>query len=131
MVLHKTFNICYELKFDRFQTRNAVRQARLEHENSLWQQEQACKDLYKEIQQAWYNAVAAERKYEQSGVAESVADEAFRLMEKKYENGKAGSTEYDEARIKRLNAVYGRIAARYEYLFRAKILDFYRGRPIG
>lgn len=116
--------------FNRFQTRNAVRQARLEHENSLWQQEQVCKDLYKEIQQAWYNAVAAERKYEQSGVAEAVADEAFRLMEKKYENGKAGSTEYDEARIKRLNAVYGRIAARYEYLFRARILDFYRGRPI-
>lgn len=116
--------------FSRFQTRNAVKQARLEHESRLWQQEETRKELYKEIQQAWYNAVAAQQKYASCIAAEEAAQDAFRLMEKKYENGKANATEYDEARTKQFGAACERISALYEYLFRTKILDFYRGEAI-
>ena len=44
-------------------TRNRVRTARLQRENYALQLDNAKKTLYKEIQQAWYNAAAAESKY--------------------------------------------------------------------
>lgn len=116
--------------FDRLSTRNAVRQARINLDTRCWQAEEVKKTLYKEIQQAWYNAVAARQKYTASLSAEQTAADALRLMTRKYETGKANATEYDESRTKHLKAAYDRIAARYEYLFRAKILDFYRGREI-
>ncbi len=116
--------------FNRFSTRNAVRQAELDLQDSRWQLESTRKALYKEIQQAWYNAVAAQSKYVSSNVAVDEAKAAFELMAKKYENGKANATEYDESRTNRLHAEYDRLAARYEYLFRMKILDFYRGERL-
>lgn len=116
--------------FDRFATRNTVRQARIDLDTRLRQADEVKKTLYKEIQQAWYNAVAARQKYTASLSAEQTAADALRLMTRKYETGKANATEYDEARTRHLKAAYDRIAARYEYLFRTKILDFYRGREI-
>lgn len=116
--------------FNRFATRNAVRSARIERENRQWQLEATRKALYKEIQQAWYNAVAAQAKYGSSKAAEAEAEASFQLMTKKYETGKAYATEYEEARTKLLKARNDRTAARYEYLFRTKILQFYRGEPI-
>lgn len=116
--------------FDRFSARNAIRQARIDHDTYLWQTEEVKKTLYKEIQQAWYNAVAARQKYTASLAAEQAAADALQLMTRKYETGKANATEYEEARTKSLNAACQRIAARYECIFRAKILDFYRGREL-
>ena len=87
------------------------------------------KNLYKEIQQAWYNAVASQSQYESSRVAEEEAETAFQLMTKKYETGKANAVEYEESRTQRQKAKSDRIAARYDYVFRLKILDFYRGIP--
>lgn len=115
--------------FNRLSTRNSVRQARLEVENRKWQMETTRKNLYKEIQQAWYNAVASQSKYESSRVAEEEAETAFQLMTKKYETGKANAVEYEESRTQRQKAKSDRIAARYDYIFRLKILDFYRGIP--
>lgn len=116
--------------FDRHSTRNSIRQAKLEYENRQLELDNTKKTLYKEIQTAWYNARAAEQKYRSSLAAENAADDAFQLMEKKYENGKANATEYDEARTNRLKANYDRIAALYEYQFRSKILDFYKGKTL-
>ena len=116
--------------FDHFTTRNNIRQAKLEYESRQQSLEATRKSLYKEIQQAWYNAVASQQKYTSSIFAERAAEEAFLLMTKKYENGKANATEYDETRTKRIKAQFDRISALYDYLFRTKILDFYRGREI-
>ena len=99
--------------FDHFTTRTNIRKA-----------------LYKEIQTAWYNAVASAKKFEASISAEKTAQEAFDLMTKKYEYGKASATEFDETKTKYLNAVSNRLSAQYDYLFRTKIIDYYRGKTI-
>ena len=113
--------------FDRRNTRNNVKQAQLDVLNQTLALEDERKSLYKEIQNAYYNALAAEQKYRSAGVAEQSATTALRSVTLKYENGRANSTEFDEARHKHFTAATNRITARYEYLFRAKILDFYRG----
>ena len=89
--------------------------------------EQAKKSLYKEIQQAYYNAVAAIRQCESSDVALSSASTSFDLMQRKYENGKATLADYQDAKTKYMLAESQQIQSRYTWLFRRKILDFYRG----
>ena len=116
--------------FNRLATRNRVRTARLQRENYALQLDDAKKTLYKEIQQAWYNAAAAISKYHSSRAATEASDESFLLTKKKYECGQANAVEYNEARQNLVKARSDELQAKYEYLFRVKILDFYQGTPI-
>lgn len=116
--------------FNRFSTRNGVRSAKMDYTQTVVELEEARKTLYKEIQQAYYNAVAAKATYEGSTAAAESAEAAFRLADGKYAAGLSTSTEYAEARTNRLTALANRIQYKYEMMFRAKILDFYRGVAI-
>ena len=116
--------------FNRFATRNRVRTARLQHFNQYLKLDNAKKVLYKEIQQAWYNALAAESKYNSSEVAVKASEESFRLMNEKFNNGKATFVEYNEAKLNMTKALSDKLQSKYEYLFRTKILDFYKGQII-
>lgn len=116
--------------FNRFSTRNRVRTARLQQLNLGLALNDTKKSLYKEIQQAWYNAVAAESKYNSSFSAVDANEESFRLMSEKFNNGKATSVEYNEAKQNLTKALSDKIQAKYDYLFCTKILDFYKGQPI-
>lgn len=116
--------------FNRFATRNNVRSARLQVHAQQMRLDETKKSLYKEIQQAYYNAVAAIRQCESSDAALSSASVAFDLMQRKYENGKATAVDYQDAKTKYMQAESQQIQSRYTYLFRRKILDFYRGKTL-
>ncbi len=116
--------------FNRLSTRNKVRSARLDQTTLAWKLEETKKSLYKEIQQAYYNAANSRTQYYSSETAQEAAESSFELMKKKYINGKANATEYNEARTNWMKALSDCIQAKYEYLFRTKILDFYKGTPL-
>lgn len=113
--------------FNRFATRNQVRSARIRQNTLNWQLEEAKKSLFKEIQQAYYNALNAESQLKSSVTADEAAEASFQLMKEKYAQGKANATEYNESRTNWMKAVSNRLQAKYDYVFRTKILDFYRG----
>jgi outer membrane protein len=116
--------------FSRMSNRNQVRSAKLNYQSQQLQLDQTKKQLYKEIQQAWYNAVAAYRKYESSVEAEKAAAESFSLVQAKYENGKASITEFNESKNQYLKAGSDLAQARCEALYQSGLIDFYRGREI-
>jgi len=113
--------------FNRYATRNAVRQARLQVAAQQFQLEETQKTLYKEIQQAYYNALAAQKQCISSDAALAASQTAFNLMQKKYENGKSTATEYQESKTALQKAESTALQSRYTFLFRQKILEFYRG----
>lgn len=116
--------------FNRFATRNNVRSARIDRENRQLQFDLVRKTLYKDIQQVYYNAVAAGSKYESSQQAQQSSQDAFKLTQAKYENGKASITEFNEAKNNYLKTESDLVQARYEYLYQTALLDFYRGRDL-
>ena len=116
--------------FNRFQTRNNIRSAKIERENQLLQLDNVKKSLYKEIQQVYYNALAANSKHQSSEAAARSSKDAFTLMQAKYENGKANITEFNEAKNNYLKAESDLVQARYEYLYQTALIDFYRGRDL-
>ena len=116
--------------FNRFQTRNSVRSAQIDRENQLLQLDNTKKTLYKEIQQVYYNAVAADAKYASSAAAAQSSRDAFTLMQAKYENGKANITEFNESKNNYLRAESDLVQARYEQLYQQALLQFYRGKEL-
>lgn len=116
--------------FNRFSTRNNIRSARIDQETQQLQLDNVKKTLYKEIQQVYYNAVAANEKLRSSQQALLAAKDAFTLMQAKYENGKANITEFDDAKNKYMKAESDLVQARYEYLYQSHLLNFYRGRAL-
>lgn len=113
--------------FNRFSTRNNIRSARLQLHSQQLTLDETKKALYKEIQQAYYNALAAQKQCTSSAAALKASETAFNLMEKKYENGKATSIEYQESKTSLAKAQSNNIQSIYTFIFRNKILNFYRG----
>lgn len=113
--------------FSRFSNRNQLKSANLALRNQEIQLENTKKQLFKEIQQAYYNAVAAQEKFASCETAARSAKDAFDLAQAKYEGGKAGITEYNEAKGRYVSAESNLVQARYENLYQSKLLDFYRG----
>ena len=123
------FNLSVPI-FNRFATRNSIRSARLAHEAQQLMLDDVKKNLYKEVQQVYYNAVAAQSRYVSSQAALESSREAFRLMQAKYENGKATITEFNETKNNLLKTESDLVQARYEYLYQTALVDFYRGREL-
>ena len=116
--------------FQRFNTRNNVRNAELNYRGQQIQLESVKKALYKEIQQAYYNAVSAQASYAGSRESAASARQHYELTEEKYRVGKAGVTDYNDARNNWLRAESEHIRARFQCLYQTKLLDFYRGREL-
>lgn len=117
--------------FNRLATRNSIRQAKLQQSEQALQLDEKKKTLYKEIQQAYYNAVNAQAKYESALAARKAAESNFNMMTGKFENGRANATELEEAKTKRANAITSTLQAKYEYILRMKIIEFYEGNKLG
>lgn len=117
--------------FNRLATRNSIRQAKLQQSERALQLDETKKTLYKEIQQAYYNAVNAQAKYESALAARKAAESNFNMMTGKFENGRANATELEEAKTKRANAITSTLQAKYEYILRMKIIEFYEGNKLG
>lgn len=116
--------------FNGFQTRNSIRKAKIAVENQQLELENVRKTLYKEIQQAYYNAVNSNASFISSKEAETAASESFDMVRKKYENGKANATEYNEAKTKLQQAEITRLQSQVQLLFNKKILSFYAGEEL-
>lgn len=116
--------------FNRFSVRNQVRNARLNIENQQLAFENTKKSLYKEIETAYLNAISAQEKYKASQEAIKATSESFNYARERYETGKSTVFEFNEARTRFIRSQSEEVQAKYDFIFRTKILDFYNGIPI-
>jgi outer membrane protein len=116
--------------FNRFEVRNSVRTARVAIRTRELMLESVRKSLFKEIQQAYFNATAAQDQYIASGKSAEAGREAFITAEERYNAGKSSVYEYSEAKIKYAQSLSQQVQAKYNFIFRAKILDFYNGMTL-
>ncbi|WP_320020094.1 TolC family protein [Labilibaculum manganireducens] len=86
--------------------------------------------LRKEIEQAHANAKAAMKKFFSSETAVSSTEEAFRYTEEKFNLGLVNSVDYNQEKNNLFKSKSDLLQAKYEYIFRTKILDFYNGIEI-
>ena len=116
--------------FNRFQTRNQIRTARINQENQQLTLDNTKKTLYQDIQKVYYNALNAQAKEKASQQAVATANDAFHLTQAKYENGKATITEFNESKNNYLKAESDLVQARYENIYQQALIAFYRGKDL-
>jgi len=116
--------------FNRFAVRNQVQSAHLGIQDQQLTLENAKKQLFKEIQTARSNAIAAQAKYSASLKAVEASQESFKYAQERYEIGKSTVFEFNEAQTRLTQSLSEQIRAKYDYIFSAKILDFYKGVEI-
>lgn len=116
--------------FNRFQVRNGISNAKLQIADYEYRLQTSRNMLRKDIEQAFTNALAALNRYVSSEKAVKSTEEAFRYAEEKFNVGMMNTVEYNQSKNYLTVAQSELLQARYEYIFRAKILDFYNGVPI-
>ena len=116
--------------FSKFQNRTNIENSKLQISNNELELESAKKTLRKQIEQAYINSVAALKRYNSNMIAVKSMQESFRYIEEKYNVGRVNSVEYNDAKTNLANAESNLIQAKYYFIFRSKILDFYNGIPI-
>ncbi len=116
--------------FNKFQVKNSISNAKLQVADFEYQLQTSRNLLRKDIEQAYTNALAALNRYISSEKAVESTEEAFRYTEEKFNVGMVNSVEYNQSKNYLTVAQSELLQARYEFIFRAKILDFYNGVPI-
>ncbi len=114
--------------FSAFQTRSNVRLARNEEKFNRLVADNVKFQLRQSVDQAYVNITTTFKRYNTLQKQADAYAESFRIAEVRFENGVINAPEYLIAKnnLERTRATL--ITARYEYLLRTKVLDFYMGR---
>ncbi|HAQ21256.1 MAG TPA: transporter [Prolixibacteraceae bacterium] len=116
--------------FNRYQAKTGVKNAQIQLENTELQLQNTKNLLRKDIEQSYTNALAAFKRYIANQKTVVSSKEAFRYTEEKFNVGMINSVEYNQSKNNLSKAQSDLLQAKYEYIFRTKILDFYNGQAI-
>jgi outer membrane protein len=86
--------------------------------------------LRQSVETAYNDAVAASKTYNSSLRQVQARDEAFRMTKQRFEAGATNYVEYQVAENDLFQAKSDLVRAKYDFIFKKKVLDFYQGKPL-
>jgi outer membrane protein len=116
--------------FNNLQTHTAITRAKINVESARLQLLQTKLDLQRTILQAYTDANGALKKFNATEKSVIALKESFKYVEQRYNVGAANSVDYNTQKNNVTNAEAQLLQAKYEYIFKAKVLDFYLGKAI-
>jgi outer membrane protein len=116
--------------FNGLAVRTNTQKAEISVRDAQYQYEQTKTNLEQSIQKAYYDARAARQKYFASQIAVDALVESFAYSQLKFEEGVINQVEYNQVKTNLTKAQSDLVQAKYDYIFRLKILDFYQGKPL-
>ncbi|MDR0829025.1 MAG: TolC family protein [Prevotellaceae bacterium] len=111
--------------FNRLSVINGEKQAKFNIERQKLALEDTKKQLFKEIQTAYINAISASEKQSAATQAVISAQESFRYAKESYESGKSSVFEFTQSQTRLFDVQLKESQAKFDYLFKIKILEFY------
>lgn len=124
-----TFELSVPL-FNNWYVNSGISNAKISLLNSEYNLELARKQLFKEIQQAHADANAALNKFFASKKAKISIEESFKYTQQKFDIGLVSNLDYNIAKNNLAKAKSDMLQAKYDFIFKTKILDFYKGNQI-
>jgi len=116
--------------FNGLSTYTSVKNAKLGAINAKLNQDLAEQNLYKLIVQAYANARAALNKYAASKSSVEASEQSFTFAQQKFNVGAISAFDFNTAKSRLVTAQSNLIQAKFDYLFKLKVLDFYQGKPL-
>lgn len=116
--------------FSQFQNKTAVAKSLIREDNAKMDLDQAKLDLEANIQRAYTDAQAAFKTYEAAKKSLQAQELSFNNSQERFNIGAMNSFELEQSRIRYINAQSSLINAKYDFVFKTKVLDFYMGKRI-
>jgi outer membrane protein len=133
--LGNTFNYGFGINanipiFNRYANKSNVTRAKIQKENANLNAQQARLTLRQNIETAYTNLTNSAKRYDSFLVQVSALEESFRAAESRFNAGAIDFVSYSLQKTNLDKAKGNLVTAKYDFIFRIKILDFYQNKPL-
>ena len=116
--------------FSRFQNKTAVAKSKIQEDNAKLNLDKTKLDIESNIQRAYTDAQAAFKTFIASNKSLEARQLSFDNARERYDIGALNAFELDQNRVQLVNAEANLIKAKFDFIFKTKVLDFYMGKPL-
>lgn len=116
--------------FNGLSTRSNMQRAAINRELANITLTETKNTLRQTVETAYNNAIAAIKTYQSTDKQVKARDEAFRMTQQRYNLGAVNFVDYQVAENNLFQAQSDLLRAKYDFIFRTKVLDFYQGLPL-
>ncbi|MBX2898734.1 MAG: TolC family protein [Cyclobacteriaceae bacterium] len=116
--------------FNGFSARAGVQRAVVANQQAEINLHDVDNQLRQSVETAYNDANAASKTYASAVKQVDARDEAFRMAKQRFDNGAVNFVEYQTAENALFQAKSDLVRAKYDFIFKKKVLDFYQGKPI-
>jgi outer membrane protein len=116
--------------FNNFQARYSVANAKLQKLNATYDDQVVANTIRQNIEQAYITMSNSAKKYSATLNQVRAFEEAFRAAESRFTHGALSSAEFNIAKANLDRGRANLVQAKYDYIFRTKVLDFYMAKPL-
>jgi outer membrane protein len=128
---YSSFNLTLQLPvFNSFRARNNVKLAKIDYKEAQQMAAAGKTQLQLDVEQAYQNMTTAAERYKTLLQQVKDYDQSFKAANVRFNEGVGNSIDYLTAKNNLDRANSNLIAARYDYVLRTKILDFYQAKPL-
>jgi outer membrane protein len=127
------YNLGFSLNipiFNRFQTKVNVNKAKINQDKAKLQLLDRKLKLRESIEKAYADAKAALNQYLSAKKSLEAQKESFKNAQESYNSGVMNFFDFDQVRNRLVSAKSSMVNAKYNYVFRTKLLEYYYGIPI-
>jgi len=116
--------------FNQWYQRNQIKLAKINVQNADLVAKTTKTQLQQNIEQAYANMTSAADRYKTLLDGVAAYNESFRAAEIRFNNGVGTSVDYLAVKNRLDQANINLISAKYDYVLRTKVLDYYQGKPL-
>jgi outer membrane protein len=130
---NRNYSIGFHLSipiFNGLRTYTNISQSKIAVKQAELKLEQAKRNMRQTIEQAYADARSSFKQYEAAKLQVDALTEAYNYSEEKFNSGMIDAFEYNSAKIKLDLAKSQLLTAKFDYVYRVKVLDFYYGKPL-
>ena len=116
--------------FNGYSTKFRLTTAQINQKQSEIQADNVRLRLRQDIDQAYVNLTNSAKRFSALGKQVSALEESFRAAESRFNVGSLNALDYSISKTNLDRARINLIQAKYDYIFRIKILDYYQNKPL-
>jgi outer membrane protein len=116
--------------FNGYQVKYRISNAQIQQKNVEYQAQIIRNQVRQTVEQAYYSMLNAAKRYEATARQIESLELSFKAAEARLNAGAINAVEYNIAKNNLDRSRASLIQAKYEYIFRTKILDFYQSKPL-
>lgn len=116
--------------FNGLATRSNVQRSIISNQQALISLQDNENRLRQSVESAYNDALAAAKTFQSATKQVTARDEAYRMNKQRFENGAINFVDYQVSENNLFQAKSDLLRAKYDFIFKKKVLDFYEGKQI-